>query len=115
MDLLDQAETLLSELPGGVVLPTCGVKPPQPLQRREELGRALHVRTQLPSAGIGCAHLRSRLALGGDQAIRINATSDDSYFIAAQIADIAKEGNYDLILTGKETIDYNSSSLDCCS
>ena len=55
--------------------------------------------------------IRKALALGGDEAMRINATSDDSFYIAAQIAEIAKQGNYDLILTGKETIDYNSSSV----
>ena len=55
--------------------------------------------------------IRKALALGGGEAIRINAASDDSYFIAAQIAEVAKQGNYDLILTGKETIDYNSSSV----
>ncbi len=55
--------------------------------------------------------IRKALALGGDEAIRINATSSDSYFIAAQIAEVAKAGNYDLVLTGKETIDYNSSSV----
>lgn len=55
--------------------------------------------------------IRKALALGGDEAIRINTTSDDSYFIAAQIAEVAKQGNYDLVLTGKETIDYNSSSV----
>ena len=55
--------------------------------------------------------IRKALALGGDEAIRINAVNDDSYFIAAQIAEIAKQNNYDLILTGKETIDYNSSSV----
>jgi electron transfer flavoprotein beta subunit len=55
--------------------------------------------------------IRKALALGGDEAIRINTASDDSYYIAAQIAGIAKQGNYDLILTGKETIDYNSSSV----
>ncbi|HEX5150852.1 MAG TPA: electron transfer flavoprotein subunit beta/FixA family protein [Parafilimonas sp.] len=55
--------------------------------------------------------IRKALALGGDEATRINAVSDDSYYVAAQIAAIAKQGNYDLILTGKETIDYNSSSV----
>ncbi len=55
--------------------------------------------------------IRKALALGGDEAMRINATSSDSYFIAAQIAQVAKHGNYDLIFTGKETIDYNSSSV----
>jgi len=55
--------------------------------------------------------IRKALALGGDEAIRVNADSHDSYYIAAQIAVIAKEVNYDLIFTGKETIDYNGSSI----
>ncbi len=55
--------------------------------------------------------IRKSLALGGDEAIRINADSNDSFYIAAQIAAVAKEGNYDLIFTGKETIDYNGSSI----
>jgi electron transfer flavoprotein beta subunit len=55
--------------------------------------------------------IRKALALGGDEAIRINADNFDSYFIAAQIAEVAKQGAYDLIFTGKETIDYNSSSI----
>src|ERR1044071_9843670 len=48
--------------------------------------------------------IRKALALGGDEAIRVNADSTDSYYIAAQIAGIAKQGGYDLIFTGKETI-----------
>ncbi|HYK45357.1 MAG TPA: electron transfer flavoprotein subunit beta/FixA family protein [Parafilimonas sp.] len=55
--------------------------------------------------------IRKALALGGEEAIRVNATSDDSYYIAAQIAEVAKQNNYDLVLTGKETIDYNASSV----
>ena len=55
--------------------------------------------------------IRKALALGGDEAIRVNADSHDSYYIAAQIAAIAKQGGYDLIFTGKETIDYNGSSI----
>jgi electron transfer flavoprotein beta subunit len=55
--------------------------------------------------------IRKALALGGDEAIRVNATNDDTYYIAAQIAEVAKQNSYDLILTGKETIDYNSSSV----
>ena len=55
--------------------------------------------------------IRKALALGGDEAFRVDAVSDDSYFIAVQIAEVAKTGSYDLILTGKETIDYNSSSV----
>ncbi len=55
--------------------------------------------------------IRKALALGGDEAIRVNADNNDSYYIAAQIAEIAKQGGYDLVLTGKETIDYNGSSI----
>src|SRR5687768_14424811 len=55
--------------------------------------------------------IRKALALGGDEAIRVNAESQDSFFIASQIAEVAKQNNYDLIFTGKETIDYNRSSI----
>lgn len=54
--------------------------------------------------------IRKALALGGDEAIRVNAESHDSFFVASQIAAIAKDG-YDLVFTGKETIDYNGSSI----
>ncbi|UXX78186.1 electron transfer flavoprotein subunit beta/FixA family protein [Reichenbachiella carrageenanivorans] len=52
--------------------------------------------------------LRKALAIGADDAIRINAFPKDSYFVANQIAQAAKEGNYDLILMGRESIDFNS-------
>lgn len=55
--------------------------------------------------------IRKALALGGDEAIRINTAGSDTYYIAAQIAEAAKAGGYDLILTGKETIDSNSSAV----
>lgn len=55
--------------------------------------------------------IRKALALGGDEAIRVNIYSNDSYVIAQQIAAIAKQGSYDLIMTGKETIDYNSACI----
>jgi len=55
--------------------------------------------------------IRKALALGGDEAFRVNGDSPDSFYIASQIAEIAKKGNYDLLFTGKETIDYNGSSV----
>src|SRR5258705_5252079 len=55
--------------------------------------------------------IRKALALGGDEAIRVNTDSHDSFYIASQIATIAKQGGYDLVFTGKETIDYNGSSV----
>ncbi|MGJ7033707.1 electron transfer flavoprotein subunit beta/FixA family protein [Niabella hirudinis] len=57
------------------------------------------------------AIIRKALALGGDEAIRVNAENLDSFGIASQIAQVAKENNYDLILLGKETIDYNGSAV----
>lgn len=55
--------------------------------------------------------IRKAFAIGGDDAIRVNIESGDSFTIASQIAAVAKDGGYDLVLTGKETIDYNGSSI----
>lgn len=55
--------------------------------------------------------IRKALALGGDEAIRIDSDSNDPFAIAAQIAAYAKSENYDLILTGKETTDYNNGAV----
>jgi electron transfer flavoprotein beta subunit len=55
--------------------------------------------------------IRKALALGGDEAIRVNTEGQDSFYIASQIAEVTKHGVYDLIFTGKETIDYNGSSV----
>lgn len=56
--------------------------------------------------------IRKSLALGGDEAIRVNASNlQDSFYVASQIAEVAKNGGYDVIFTGKETIDYNGSSI----
>jgi electron transfer flavoprotein beta subunit len=56
--------------------------------------------------------IRKALALGGDEAIRVNTTNlQDDFYVASQIAEIVKNGAYDLIFTGKETIDYNGSSI----
>jgi electron transfer flavoprotein beta subunit len=53
--------------------------------------------------------IRKALALGGDEAIRINIQPLESYQVAAQLAEVAK--GYDLILLGKETIDYNGGAV----
>jgi electron transfer flavoprotein beta subunit len=51
--------------------------------------------------------IRKALAIGADNAIRIDADPIDALFVAEQIAGVAKEGSYDLILMGRESIDYN--------
>jgi electron transfer flavoprotein beta subunit len=55
------------------------------------------------------AMIRKALAIGADDAVRIDAEPADAYFAAEQIAAYAKDKAYDLILVGKETIDYNSA------
>ena len=52
--------------------------------------------------------IRKALAIGADDAIRVNAEPTDSFFVATQIAEQAKSAGYDLILMGRESIDYNS-------
>ncbi|GAA3954769.1 electron transfer flavoprotein beta subunit/FixA family protein [Chitinophaga oryziterrae] len=79
------------------------------LELKETLGATVHLIT---AGGADTEPIiRKALALGGDEAFRINTDSQDSYFIAAQIAAHAKQQDYDLILTGKETIDYNGSAI----
>lgn len=55
--------------------------------------------------------IRKALAIGADDAIRVNAEPTDSFFVAQQIAHVAKEGNYDLILMGRESIDFNGGMV----
>lgn len=55
--------------------------------------------------------IRKALAIGADDAVRINMDATDSFAVAEQIAKYAEKENYDMILTGKETIDYNGSQL----
>ena len=55
--------------------------------------------------------IRKALAIGADEAFRVNTEPKSSMGVAAQIAAHAKEVGYDLIFCGKETIEYNSSEV----
>ncbi len=55
--------------------------------------------------------LRKGLAIGADEAIRVNAEPTDAFFVAKQIAAVVKEGSYDLVLMGRESIDYNGGQV----
>lgn len=57
------------------------------------------------------AIIRKALALGGDNAFRIDAESNDPYAIGVQIAELVQKNGYDLVLTGKESIDYNNGAV----
>ena len=52
-------------------------------------------------------NIRKALAIGADDAIRVNAFPQDAFFVAQQIAHVAKDGGYEVILMGKESIDFN--------
>ncbi|MEI6889171.1 MAG: electron transfer flavoprotein subunit beta/FixA family protein [Bacteroidales bacterium] len=55
--------------------------------------------------------IRKALAIGADDAIRINADPTDGIFVAAQLAEALKKESYDLILCGIESSDYNGSMV----
>jgi len=53
--------------------------------------------------------IRKALAIGADDAIRVNADSSDAYFVAAQIAEVVRKEQFDIIMCGIESSDYNGS------
>jgi electron transfer flavoprotein beta subunit len=55
--------------------------------------------------------IRKALAIGADDAIRVNAESYDAWFVAAQIAEVAKKEQFDIIMCGIESSDYNGSAV----
>ena len=55
--------------------------------------------------------IRKALAIGADDAVRIDADTNDALYVAKQIANYAKENAYDMVFCGKETIDYNGSQV----
>lgn len=55
--------------------------------------------------------IRKALAIGADDAVRVDVEPISPYHVAVQIAEFAKQSQFDLIFTGKETIDYNGSSV----
>lgn len=77
----------------------------------KEKDASMHVHLVHVGAADAEPIIRKALALGGDEAIRINAESQDSFYIASQIAAVAMKGQYDIVFTGKETIDYNGSAI----
>ncbi|WP_299535164.1 electron transfer flavoprotein subunit beta/FixA family protein [Ulvibacterium sp.] len=76
---------------------------------KEKQGAVIHV------ASVGEASveptLRKALAIGADEAIRINATPTDGLFVAQQLAEVVKDGQYNLVIAGRESIDYNGGMV----
>ncbi len=55
--------------------------------------------------------LRKALAIGADSAIRVNTPATDGFQVAKQLAKIVKDGEYDLIIAGRESLDYNGGMV----
>ena len=55
--------------------------------------------------------LRKALAIGADTAIRIDTEALDGFQVAKELSVVAKEGDYDLIIAGRESIDYNGGMV----
>ncbi|WP_447635917.1 electron transfer flavoprotein subunit beta/FixA family protein [Flavobacterium microcysteis] len=57
------------------------------------------------------ATLRKALAIGANEAIRVNANPTDGFFVAKQLAEVIKNGGYDLVIAGKESLDFNGGMV----
>lgn len=55
--------------------------------------------------------LRKALAIGADTAIRINTAATDGFSVAKQLAHVINDGGFDLIIAGRESIDYNGGMV----
>lgn len=77
------------------------------LARAVELKESLGATVTVLNVGLAETEptLRKALAIGADDAIRVNAEPSDSFFVASQIAEHAK--GFDLVLMGRESIDFN--------
>jgi len=55
--------------------------------------------------------LRKALAIGADAAIRVNTPATDGFSVAKQLAKVINDGSYDLIIAGRESLDYNGGMV----
>ncbi|MGO3689051.1 MAG: electron transfer flavoprotein subunit beta/FixA family protein [Psychroflexus halocasei] len=55
--------------------------------------------------------IRKALAIGADTAIRVDTEAHDGFQVAKELANVAKDGGYDLIIAGRESIDYNGGMV----
>lgn len=76
---------------------------------KEKQGATVHVAT-VGEASVEPT-MRKALAIGADEGIRINAVPSDGFFVAQQLAQVIKNGTYDLVIAGRESIDYNGGMV----
>lgn len=76
---------------------------------KEKQGATVHIAT-VGEAAVEPT-MRKALAIGADEGIRVNAVPTDGFYVAEQLAHIVKDGGYDLIIAGRESIDYNGGMV----
>ncbi len=76
---------------------------------KEKQGATVHIAT-VGEASVEPT-MRKALAIGADEGIRINAVPTDGYYVAEQLAAVVKNGEYDLVIAGRESIDYNGGMV----
>jgi electron transfer flavoprotein beta subunit len=83
------------------------------LVRAVELQEKINAHVTTITVGLAADEpiIRKALAIGANDAVRVNCEAKDAYFVATEVASYAKNNGYDLVLTGKETIDYNGSQV----
>lgn len=85
------------------------------LTRALEICEARNDGSSVTVAHVGAADsepvIRKALSIGANDAIRINANPADARFVASQLKAVIQAGGYDVVLCGRESIDYNSGAV----
>jgi electron transfer flavoprotein beta subunit len=82
------------------------------MELKEDAGNSVSTVTVITVGGVGAEPtMRKALAIGADDAIRVDAEPTDGYAVAVQISEALKSQGYDIIVSGIESSDYNGSSV----
>lgn len=76
---------------------------------KEKQGAVVHVATV--GSATTEATVRKALAIGADEAVRVDAEPADGFYVAKQLAEVVRQGSYDLVICGRESIDYNGGMV----
>ncbi|MCK5536024.1 MAG: electron transfer flavoprotein subunit beta/FixA family protein, partial [Bacteroidales bacterium] len=80
------------------------------LQIKEQIG-GMHITAVTVGGADVDPTIRKALAIGADDAVRVDAEPTDALFVARQIAEVFKNGEFDFVMTGKESIDFTGNQV----
>ncbi len=81
------------------------------LELKEKTGKVDSITVLNVGGKVSDATLRKALAVGADKAVRIDTFPKDAFSVASEMAEYIKTENFDIILTGIESSDYNNSAV----